>query len=76
MTFHDLPGWHFSARAIAQDRYEVLGVDDRGRRVRCEGTEALPAIDGCRQAAAGIEATDARGASQLGPRRLRVVARS
>ena len=73
VTFHDLPGWYFSARVIARGLYEVMGFDGQGRRVTCQGTESLAAIDGCRRAAAGIEAVDVHGVSRLGPRRLHAV---
>jgi len=76
VEFHELPGWHFSARVIAEGLYEVMAVDGRGRRVSCQGTESLAAIDGCLRAAAGIEAVDVRGVSQLDPRRLHGAARS
>jgi hypothetical protein len=69
-TFHDFPGWHFSARVIAEGLYEVLGVDGRGRRVGCTRTESLAAIDECLRTAAAIEAADAHGVSQFDPCRL------
>jgi len=54
-TFPELPGWSFSMDEVSAGVYEVVGSDERGRRVSARGTVLDAVLEECRREALRIE---------------------
>jgi hypothetical protein len=53
-TFQDLPRWKFEVDEVSAGVYEIVGTDDRGRRVQFKGTDPEALLEQARTAAAAI----------------------
>ena len=54
-TFPELPAWTFSMDEVSAGVYEVVGSDERGRRISAKGTDLDAVLEECRAEALRIE---------------------
>lgn len=53
-TYRELLTWKFDVQEVSAGVYEVIGTDDRGRRVQFKGTDPDKLLDEARSAATSI----------------------
>jgi hypothetical protein len=53
-TYSELPTWKFDVQEVSAGVYEVVGTDDRGRRVQFKGTDPDRLLDEARSAARAV----------------------
>jgi hypothetical protein len=56
-TLPELPAWSFSMDEVSAGVYEVVGSDERGRRVSASGTDLDAVLEECRRQALRIESS-------------------